>query len=108
MEVNEKTFCYVPVTFLDENKAPVTPINVTVRIDDVKSGTNIRPITHLTVTSPHISILITSNENRIINDTDEDQVGEIHLMTIECDIPAGHVTGDHEIFVRNLREVISS
>jgi hypothetical protein len=107
LEVNEKTFCYIPITFLDENKSPVTPTNVTTRIDDVASGTNIRPVTSLVVTSPNVSVLVTSNENRIVNDTDEDQVGEIHLLTIECDIPHGHVTGQHEIYVKNLPKVTS-
>lgn len=107
MEINEKTFCIVPVTFLDETKSPVIPSNVTTRIDDVASGTNIRPVTPLVVTGTSVNILITSNENRILNDTDEDQVGEIHLLTVECDIPNGHVTGNYEIFVKNLSKIIS-
>ena len=107
MEVNEKTFCFVPVTFLDENQQPVIPTNVIIGIIDVKSGTVIRPPTPLIVTQPTENVYVSSNENRIINDTDENNIGEIHLMTVECDIPNGHSTGQHEIFVRNLRGVQS-
>jgi len=114
MEINEKTFCVIPVSFEDENENPVIPVNVTTRIDDARSGINIRPVTPLVVTSPNVNILVTSNENRIVNPRNERReeheggnVGEIHLLTIQCDIPNGHTTGQYEIYIRNLKEITS-
>ena len=109
MEVNKKTFCYIPITFLDENKSPVIPTNVTTRIDYISnSGVSIpiRPVTPLIVAATVVSVLITSAENDLFEpNPSPDSIGEIHILTVECDIPHGHVTGDHEIFVRSLRKV---
>ena len=97
--VNEKQSMTLTVAFFDENGSPVIPSAVTYRIDDLGSQTSIVALTSLTP-ALSIPVNVTSNQNRILNQTDPI---EQRTMTFEYDYGGSkHGTGEYRYEVRNL------
>lgn len=94
--VNERTRYVLPLTFKDEDGAPVTPAGVTVRIDDVASGTEIRPVTAINPTAATYDLEITAEENRIVNAAAR---LEVRRVTIHIQ---GEATAEYLYHIRNL------
>lgn len=94
--VNERTRYVLPLTFRDEDGTPVTPVGVTVRIDDVASGTAIRAATAINPVSSTHDLEITAEENRIIN-----AANRIELRRVTVHIQ-GEATGEYLYHVKNL------
>ena len=68
MQVNEGTTAYLSATFSDKTGNADTPSTITYRIDDVRSGTEIRDATTITAAST-VEISLSPTDNRILNAT---------------------------------------
>lgn len=77
-EVNEKSSSWITVTCTDKNGVAATPLTLTYRIDDLKSGESIVPTTSITPGSA-VEIAITPDQNRIL---DVAAVREIRRITV--------------------------
>lgn len=68
MQVNEGTTAYLSASFKDKANNAETPATVSYRIDDVRSGTEIRGATAVTAASV-VEIALPPADNRILNTT---------------------------------------
>lgn len=68
MQVNEGTTAYLSVSFKDKASSDETPVAISYRIDDVRSGTEIRDSTAVTAAST-AEITLSPADNRILNTT---------------------------------------
>lgn len=64
--VNERCQSTLTCTFRDKNGVLATPTTLKYRIDDILSGTVIKPNTTVTPSTSSYDITITATENRII------------------------------------------
>jgi hypothetical protein len=67
--VNEKSEAFITAVHTDKAGAPVTPVSLRYRIDDVRSGNMIKDWTTIPIGSPGTEheITVTDTENAIIN-----------------------------------------
>ena len=66
MQVNEGTTAYLSATFADKTGVAETPTTVVYRIDDVRSGTEIRGATAVSAAST-VEITLSPADNRILS-----------------------------------------
>jgi hypothetical protein len=104
--INEKTSCTVQVTFKDEDGVLIVPESITYRIDDVASGTEILDDTSVAVPDSTINIEITSDQNKILDETNDN---EERVVTVEFDYSDGekHGTSEYRYKILNLLKVDS-
>lgn len=106
-ECNERSTLLVAVSFLDADGNAVEPDAATVRIDDERNRTVIRPATAIPTLATTVDIEITSEENRIIKPRAK---FEIRTVTVEFDYTAGsgtrHGTAQYKYRLLNLYGVV--
>lgn len=104
-EVNERSTSIVTATFRNEDGALVIPDAATVRIDDEKRRTNIRPVTALGSLASAIDIEITSDENHIVRPRSK---YEVRTVTVEYDYDGStkHGTARYQYKLLNLYGVV--
>jgi len=71
--ITEKTTSTITITCTDENGTPVTPMSLTYSIYDVKSGTAIIETETITPTSPNHDLVISSEDNRILDSNNKEE-----------------------------------
>jgi len=102
--VNERAYCLIVASFLDEDDVAVTPTSVTYRLDDVRSGLTIIAATTVNPGDTYLNISVTSAQNRII---DSNLNFERRVLTVEFDYGASkHGTSEYEYSVKNLQKVV--
>src|SRR5689334_1340788 len=101
---NEKSTMPLVVSFFDDSGAPVTPNTATYRIDDQMSGTAILASTSITGLSTVNELIVTSTQNRILNDAN---VQELRSITVEFDYNGStrHGTAEYVYALKNMRFV---
>lgn len=67
-QVNERTAFRLSVSFTDPDGLAFNPSTISYRIDDALSGTAIRGTTNVTPASANVSITVSANDSRIVND----------------------------------------
>lgn len=99
--VNEGTKAVLTVTFRDENDALAAPTSIRYRIDDEKDGESTEVLDWTSVAAASsVDISITSSQNAILNDDDED---EIRTVTVEATHGAGDLlTGEYTFRLKSL------
>jgi hypothetical protein len=98
--VNERSTSIVTLTFRDETGAQVTPSAGTYRIDDAASGTEIRASTPFTPSGSTHDIMITDEENRILDVT---RNIEERIVTVSFTYGVGKKgSGEYRYSVKNL------
>jgi hypothetical protein len=80
LTVNERTSTILSLTFTNEYGAPVTPTGGRYMIDDVLSGTNIVDWTGFTPVGSTYDISIASDDNRILDETNNDEVRRVTVI----------------------------
>lgn len=97
--VPEKTTSYVTVTFRDKNGNLAVPVSARYRVDDKKSGAEIRTWTALGAASS-IEITMNADDNTIY---DADQPYETRVVTVEATYGSSDLlTETYEYQLRNL------
>lgn len=103
-ECNERSTWLVDVAFFDDDGAPVTPSAATVRIDDEKNRTNIRPATAIGSLNTTVTLEITADENYIIRPRAK---YEVRTVTVGFDYGVGrHGNTEYRYKVINLYGVV--
>ena len=103
-ECNERSTLIVDVAFFDDAGDPVTPDAATVRIDDEKRRTSIRPKEAISPLGDTVEIEITSDENYIIRPRAD---YEVRTVTVEFDYGIGrHGTTQYRYKLINLYGVV--
>lgn len=96
--VREKNTSLLPISFYDEDGAPVTPTSATYQIDDESGAV----ITAETAFTPG-DLLISANENRIVTGTKQ---SERRKVTIKWTYGTGKSGAEeYEYIVKNLTKV---
>lgn len=67
--INEQTSQTFTAEFYDENNTSITPEIAMYSVHDVGSGTAIIPETQITNISPSVEIEVSTNDNKILTDT---------------------------------------
>lgn len=103
-ECNERSTWLVDVAFFDDEGNPVTPSAATVRIDDEKNRTNIRPAESISPLSTTVTIEVTADENYIIKSRAK---YEVRTVTVGFDYGVGrHGNTEYKYKVLNLYGVV--
>jgi hypothetical protein len=103
LAVNEQTSATLSLSFTDEQGRPVTPSSGKYRIDDIRSGTVITDWTNFTPSASSYDIFITSNENEVIDQTND---GEVRRVTAIMYYSIGkQCIAEYRYEVMNMREV---
>ena len=77
--VNEKSTCFITVSFFDEDGGAVTPDHAWYKLDCIASGTVLQVETAMTGLSTSKEIVVTADQNRILRDVN---VEEEKVMTV--------------------------
>ena len=103
-ECNERSTWLVDVAFFDDEGTPVTPSAATVRIDDEKNRTNIRPATAIGSLNTTVTLEITADENYIIRPRAK---YEVRTVTVGFDYGVGrHGNTEYRYKLINLYGVV--
>jgi hypothetical protein len=79
-KVKERNTYIVTVAFFDHDDDPVTPDSATYRIDDVKSGQILVPVTAIVSLGVTVDIEITPLQNQIIDDNNVEELRRLTVM----------------------------
>jgi len=79
MQVNEGTTAYLSATFADKTGVAETPTTVVYRIDDVRSGTEIRGATAVSAAST-VEITLSPADNRILSTAQNYEVRRVTVV----------------------------
>ena len=103
---NERTTVLITATFKDEAGTLTTPTSATARIDDDRTGTVLRAATAITPLSTSVTIEVTPDENRILDDQSswEDRTLTVDFVYGET---SRRGTNDYHWRCMNLRGVVS-
>lgn len=103
--INEKDSYFFTASFLDENKAPVTPNSGTWRIDDVTGGveTEIKVATTFTPTAATHDFEVVPNENRILTATNQSEIRRATVTMIYG--TSKQKTKEYEWTVKNVSKI---
>lgn len=77
MRVREKSVFYTTVRFKDKNGIAMTPASASYRIDDVKSGTEIRDWTTIDDLSTSVELTISGDDNKMVDETNGKEMREL-------------------------------
>jgi hypothetical protein len=80
--VKEGSALFLTFTFKDENGAPVAPITIDWRIDDVDSGTEVVGWTPVGAPSASVNVSVNPTNNNIVDQT---KVVEKRILTVRMD-----------------------
>ncbi len=78
-QVNEGTTAYLSATFADKTGVAETPTTVVYRIDDVRSGTEIRGATAVSAAST-VEITLSPADNRILSTAQNYEVRRVTVV----------------------------
>jgi len=108
-EVKERSSAFLQISFIDEDALPVIPTAASYRIDDEESLTAIKALANITPLDTVVVILITSEENRILN---ENHGFEVRTVTVSydytSDMGAAHSNSYFKYKVKNLYGISAS
>jgi hypothetical protein len=102
--INEKSTCFITLTFTDESGNLVTPTKVTYQIDDVLSNTAIKASTDFVPTSSSYDLEILWSDNALKS---QDNKKEIRKLTVQFTYGATSEKGTAEFLygIKNLGKV---
>lgn len=100
--INEKSSATLTITFKDSSNNLVTPVSGTYQIDAVPGG-SIRTPTSFTPVSSTYDILLTPDDNKILNTT---KTKEVHMVTVTVDLGGGdQSTAIYRYYVTNFKYI---
>ena len=103
--VNELSTYVLTLRFVDEEGYPVFPHSGTYRIDDLESGTVIKPTANLNPSDSVHQLTIAAEHNAILDPT---RKAELRCVTVVVAYGTNRqITAEHRYYVKNLAKLPS-
>lgn len=101
--LDEKTTGYLTAEFKDKNDDDAVPTSISYRIDCLTTGTAIKGATPVTPPAASVEIVLSSDDNRIITDTNK---YERRIVTVTAIYGASdQINKEYKYDVKNLKAV---